>query len=68
VVVIPAGRFTMGSPEDDPDARANERPRHEVTIAHPIAVSKFETTFDEWDACAAAPRIIGDADGCPQSM
>ena len=60
VVVIPAGRFTMGSPEDDPDARANERPRHEVTIAGPIAVSKFETTFDEWDACAAARA-------CPQA-
>jgi formylglycine-generating enzyme required for sulfatase activity len=60
MVVIPAGRFTMGSPEDDPDARADERPRHEVTIAGPIAVSKFETTFDEWDACAAARA-------CPQA-
>ncbi len=60
MVVIPAGRFTMGSPEDDPDARADERPRPEVTIAGPIAVSKFETTFDEWDACAAAR-------GCPQA-
>jgi formylglycine-generating enzyme required for sulfatase activity len=54
MVVIPAGRFSMGSPKDDPDARANERPRHEVSIASPIAVSKFEATFDEWDACAAA--------------
>jgi formylglycine-generating enzyme required for sulfatase activity len=61
MIVIPAGRFSMGSPEDDADARANERPRHEVTIANPIAVSKFEATFDEWDACVAAgacPRVL----------
>ena len=60
MIVIPAGRFSMGSPEDDADARADERPRHEVTIADPIAVSKFETTFEEWDACAGAgacPRV-----------
>ena len=60
MIVVPAGRFSMGSPGDDPDARADERPRHEVTIAGPIAVSKFEATFDEWDACVAAgacPRV-----------
>ena len=59
MIVIPAGRFGMGSPENDPDARPNERPRHEVTIAGPIAVAKFEATFDEWDACVAAGA-------CPQ--
>ena len=60
MIVIPAGRFSMGSPDDDVDARANERPRHEATIVNPIAVSKLEATFDEWDACFAAgacPRV-----------
>jgi hypothetical protein len=60
MIVISAERFSMGSPEVDADARANERPRHEVRIANPIAVSKFEATFDEWDACVAAsacPRV-----------
>ena len=60
MIVIPAGRFNMGSSKEDTAARANERPRHEVTIAGPIAVSKLEATFDEWDACAAAgacPRV-----------
>jgi len=59
MIVIPAGRFSMGSPDDD-DARANERPRHVATIVNPIAISKFEATFDEWDACFAAgacPRV-----------
>jgi formylglycine-generating enzyme required for sulfatase activity len=49
MVVIPAGEFTMGSPPSDQAAEA----QHRVTIAHPFAVSKFEITFSEWDACAA---------------
>jgi formylglycine-generating enzyme required for sulfatase activity len=58
--VIPAGKFTMGSPENESDRRASESPPHEVTIAKPFAVSKFEVTFEDWDACAAAaacPRV-----------
>ena len=47
MVVIPAGEFTMGSPPSDMEAEA----QHRVTIAYPFAVSKFEITFDEWDAC-----------------
>src|SRR5207302_8322255 len=47
MVVIPAGEFTMGSPPSEQQAEA----QHRVTIAAPFAVSKFEITFDEWDAC-----------------
>ena len=56
---MPAGRFMMGSPEGQ--GNDSERPQHEVTIAKPFAVAKFELTFDEWDACAAhgdcAPHV-----------
>ena len=48
---VPTGRFMMGSPEGQGDD--SERPQHEVTIAKPFAVAKFELTFGEWDACAA---------------
>jgi formylglycine-generating enzyme required for sulfatase activity len=48
MVVIPAGEFTMGSPPAEQGAET----QHRVTIAAPFAVSKFEITFDEWDACA----------------
>ena len=41
----------MGSPEGQ--GNDFERPTHEVTIAKPFAVAKFELTFDDWDACAA---------------
>jgi len=54
MVVIPAGTFAMGSPSNDVEGMASERPRHEVTIAGPFAVAKFETTFEVWDVCAAA--------------
>ncbi len=54
MIVVPAGKFIMGSPENESDLDASERPQHEVTITKPFAVSKFEVTFEEWDACVAA--------------
>ena len=54
MVVIPAGRFIMGSPEHEFDRQTSEGPQHEVALAWPFAVSKFEVTFEEWDACVAA--------------
>jgi formylglycine-generating enzyme required for sulfatase activity len=55
MIVVPAGEFMMGSP-------ANEKgrfPQHTVTIAKRFAVSKFDVTFADWDACVS----VG---GCPQ--
>jgi formylglycine-generating enzyme required for sulfatase activity len=53
MVAIPAGTFIMGSPPEEKGRYRSEGPRHEVTIAKPFAVSKFEVTFDDWDACIA---------------
>ena len=58
MLVLPAGQFMMGSSADDPEHYDNEGPLHRVTIAQPLAVSKFEVTFADWDACAA----YGDCD------
>ena len=49
MIVVPAGNFTMGPR----DTEIHEGPQHKVTIAKPFAVSKFELTFAEWDACVA---------------
>jgi formylglycine-generating enzyme required for sulfatase activity len=54
MIVVPAGTFSMGSPENEADRQISEGPQHEVTIAEPLAVSRFEATFEEWDACVAA--------------
>jgi len=53
MVVIPTGSFMMGSPVDEPMRSDREGPQHEVTIAKPFAIGKFELTFREWDACVA---------------
>lgn len=54
MVVVPAGRFIMGSPPSETGRGAAEGPPHIVTIAKRFAVGKFEVTFREWDACVAA--------------
>ncbi len=51
MVVVPAGKFTMGSSATEKDRYDDEGPQQEVTIARPFAVSKFELTFDQWDTC-----------------
>jgi formylglycine-generating enzyme required for sulfatase activity len=51
MVVLPAGEFTMGSPDTEMDRDKNEGPQHRVTFAKSFAVAKFEATFDEWNFC-----------------
>src|SRR4051812_46627621 len=47
-VQIPAGKFQMGSPADEPDRRTNEGPVHEVVIGnafyfgvHPVTQAAY---------------------------
>jgi Sulfatase-modifying factor enzyme 1/TIR domain len=53
MVVLPAGKFTMGSPDSEKDRSDSEGPQHEVVITKPFAVGRTEVTFDEWDACVS---------------
>jgi formylglycine-generating enzyme required for sulfatase activity len=53
MVVIPAGRFIMGSPESEADRSRDEGPQHPVTFVTQFAVARFAVTFAEWDACVA---------------
>jgi formylglycine-generating enzyme required for sulfatase activity len=48
MVVVPAGSFTMGSPEGENDRSVDEGPQHVVTISKPFAVGKFHVTRDEY--------------------
>lgn len=45
---IPAGKFTMGSPDDEADRQDNEGPATEVEIA-PFWMGKCEVTWDEYE-------------------
>ncbi|HAH09760.1 MAG TPA: formylglycine-generating enzyme family protein [Alphaproteobacteria bacterium] len=59
MVVVAAGRFTMGSPATEEYRDDDEGPQRQVTIAKAFAVGKFEVTFAEWDACVAAGGCNG---------
>jgi formylglycine-generating enzyme required for sulfatase activity len=53
MVVIPPGRFTMGSPDSEVGRYPDEGPQHQVSIGYSFAVGKYAVTFAEWDACVA---------------
>ncbi len=53
MVVVPAGEFMMGSPPTEKNRMPDEDPQHRVTIARPFAVSKYDVTFNDWDACVS---------------
>jgi hypothetical protein len=58
MVVIPTGSFMMGTGAAPiggllSGENSYEQPQHHVAITRAIAVSKFEVTFADWDACAA---------------
>jgi formylglycine-generating enzyme required for sulfatase activity len=63
MVVVPAREFMMGSAADERNHYGNENPLHRVTIARPLAVSKFEVTFEQWDACVAIGACTHVPDG-----
>lgn len=48
VVVVPPGSFQMGSPTDDNEADADEKPAHRVTITQPMRVGKYEITIGQF--------------------
>lgn len=66
VVVLPPGRYRMGSAAGEeqtadigprpPQTISAEKPQVEVEIAYPFAIGKYEVTFAEWDRCVEAGR------------
>jgi formylglycine-generating enzyme required for sulfatase activity len=60
MVVVPAGKFLMGSVEGV--GLDTEHPQHEIAIARPFAVGKHEVTMAEWDACVAAGACAATSD------
>ena len=57
MVVVPAGSFMMGSPEEEEGGprsdQRHERPQHRVDFAAPFAIGVFEVTYEQWNACVA---------------
>ena len=64
MVVVQAGKFTMGSPKGEKGRESDEGPQRRVTIRRPFAVGRYEVTRGEWHACQTAGvcrRRVGGA-------
>jgi formylglycine-generating enzyme required for sulfatase activity/uncharacterized caspase-like protein len=66
MVSIPGGGFTMGSPPDEPERRANEGPQHYVTLAS-FFIGARPVTQAQWAAVVLAHpnRVHSDLDPKP---
>jgi formylglycine-generating enzyme required for sulfatase activity len=60
VVLIPSGKFMMGSPKDEED----EYPQHEVTISS-FFMGKYPVTQKQWATVASFPKVEHDLDPNP---
>ena len=49
MVLIPAGKFKMGSPASETNRQQNET-QHEVTLTKPYYLGKYEVTQEQWQA------------------
>nr|VFK11010.1 MAG: Formylglycine-generating enzyme, required for sulfatase activity, contains SUMF1/FGE domain [Candidatus Kentron sp. LPFa]VFK30456.1 MAG: Formylglycine-generating enzyme, required for sulfatase activity, contains SUMF1/FGE domain [Candidatus Kentron sp. LPFa] len=56
MVVIPAGKFRMGSPEDEKGRASDKGPQHRVRISKAFALGVTEVTFADYDRFAKATR------------
>ncbi|MCP8687069.1 SUMF1/EgtB/PvdO family nonheme iron enzyme [Marinobacterium sedimentorum] len=62
MVHLPRGTFLMGSESRESDD--NEKPVHEVTISHGVALARHEVTFADYDRFAIATgRALPDDNG-----
>jgi formylglycine-generating enzyme required for sulfatase activity len=66
MVVLPAGSFTMGTPEDEVGRQPDEGPLHTVTFAKPFAVSQFQVLAKEMQAWQREAKVtLPDGDERP---
>jgi formylglycine-generating enzyme required for sulfatase activity len=57
MVLIPPGKFMMGSLVTEEGHRENESPQHLVTIAQPFFMGQYPITQRQWQAVAKMPKI-----------
>lgn len=64
MVVVPAGSYTMGSPESEDGRYPNESPQHRVTIPRGFAVAKFEVTRGQFAAFVTETGYQAQGSNC----
>jgi sulfatase modifying factor 1 len=61
-VLIPAGKFIMGSPNNEPGRAENEGPQREVQITKPFYMGKYEVKVSEFRELVKAGQFKTDAE------
>ena len=67
MVLVPAGTFTMGSPDDEPERRESEGPQHEVTLRS-FFMGRYPVTQAQWSAVAALEKVGIDLKPAPSNF
>jgi formylglycine-generating enzyme required for sulfatase activity len=66
MILIPPGKFMMGSPNKEPGRLAFEGPQHEVAISRPFYLSVYKLTQGEWKAVMENnPSVFKKGDNYP---
>ena len=67
LMLIPAGEFMMGAPEDEPDSDKRERPRHLVKVPA-FLMGRYPVTQAQWRVVAGYGREAMDLDPDPSQF
>lgn len=67
LVVVPVGRFRMGSPSGEADRKKNEGPQHEIVVARGFAIARAETSVAEFARFVEATGYRSSAAGAGSS-
>ncbi|BAZ03275.1 hypothetical protein NIES37_72880 (plasmid) [Tolypothrix tenuis PCC 7101] len=67
MVLIPAGSFVMGSPEDELERSNSESPQHRVNI-NEFCMGKYPVTQAQWRAVAAMSQVNREFDPDPSNF
>ena len=67
LMLIPAGTFLMGAPEDEPESGDNERPQRQVSVES-FLMGRYPVTQAQWRAVAGLPRQERDLEPDPSSF
>ena len=59
MVLIPAGKFVMGTPDPEKNRKVYGETQHEVTLTKPFYMGKYEVTLEQWNAVMGKNPIRG---------
>jgi len=67
MVLIPAGSFLMGSPDDEAERDDSEGPQHQVEVPR-FCMGKYPVTQAQWKIVAALPKVDRDLKSNPSGF